>query len=718
MSEAGKMFSESWYRVAGQRLALRPQVKVRRQYFRGEKWHVLQDPLNNQFYRLTPASYRFVAQLRLDRTVEEVWKACLEADPDEAPGQEDVIQLLAQLYHANLLLYDSPSDSLKLFDRYKKRKQRELQSRLTSIMFARFPLLDPDDFLRRFLPIAGKLISPAGLALWLVTVVGALKIVADDFPALVDQGQAVLAPGNLILLYIALIVLKTLHEFGHGFACRHYGGEVHVMGVMLMIFTPIPYVDATSSWAFRNRRHRILVGAAGMIVEVFVAALAALVWANTGPGVVHSLAYNMMFIASVSTLLFNGNPLLRYDGYYILSDLIDIPNLHARSRELLRYLVERHAFGWTKAENPARSRREQWIIGIFAVASGIYRLVVFTAIIFFIADQFLLAGLLMALVCVVSWGVVPVGRFIHYLSTSPRLERTRWRAVGVTAGVVAGVLTLLQWIPFPSSFKAPGIVKSSGYVRVATETPGHLERVLVPSGRAVQSGDALALLRDDELPFEIASTRARLEEARAYLRRAMSSQTADIGPLSAHIASIDQRLARLLQRRDALTLRAPRPGLWVAPALADELGSWRPRGSVLGDIVGEAAVEFTAIVSQQEAARLFGPAVRGATVRFRGQADTEVPVRSFQVVPAEQETLPSAALGWLAGGDVRVLTTDSTGLRTAEPFFQVVAELTPGDRVAALHGRSGKVCFRLKPEPLLRQWMRQFRQMLQKRYQL
>jgi len=174
MAETGKMFSESWYRVADLRLALRPHVTVRRQYFRGEKWHVLQDPMTNQFFRMSPASYRFVARLRLDRTVAEAWTASLETDADEAPGQEDVIQLLAQLYHANLLLYDGPGDSLRLFERYRKRKQREMQSRLTGIMFARFPLLDPDEFLRRALPLVSKLISPVGLALWVLAVGSAL----------------------------------------------------------------------------------------------------------------------------------------------------------------------------------------------------------------------------------------------------------------------------------------------------------------------------------------------------------------------------------------------------------------------------------------------------------------------------------------------------------------------------------------------------------------
>src|SRR5271157_5474469 len=144
MADTPRTFSESWYRVAQQRLCLRHSAKVRRQYFRGELWMVLENPLSNQFFRLRPAAYEFVARLRPERTVEEVWQECLERFPEEAPSQESVIQLLAQLYFANLLQYDLAGDSAQLFERYRKRRQRQFGLNLLNLMFMRFPLLDPD----------------------------------------------------------------------------------------------------------------------------------------------------------------------------------------------------------------------------------------------------------------------------------------------------------------------------------------------------------------------------------------------------------------------------------------------------------------------------------------------------------------------------------------------------------------------------------------------
>ena len=398
MAEPLATFSESWYRVANQRLWLRADAVVRSQNYRGQRWIVLQNPFNSRYFRLRPAAYELVARLRPEKTVQEVWQECIARFPDEAPGQEAVMQLLSQLYFANLLHYQNAADSAQLFERYQRQRQRETRARLLNLMFMRFPLLDPDPFLVRTLPLVGAVIGRAGAVLWGLVVALALKVVVDNSSALRTQGEGVLAPGNLPLLYLSLVLIKTIHEFGHAYFCRRFGGEVHTMGVMLMIFTPIPYMDASSSWGFRNRSQRALVGAAGMIVELFVAGLAVFVWAATGAGVLHGLAYNLIFIASVSTVIFNANPLLRFDGYYILSDLLEIPNLSQRAIGQLRHLWERYLFGVKQSESPAHGRREAAWLVVYGIAAGIYRVIVFSGVLLFVADRFLVLGIIMALV--------------------------------------------------------------------------------------------------------------------------------------------------------------------------------------------------------------------------------------------------------------------------------------------------------------------------------
>jgi putative peptide zinc metalloprotease protein len=718
MADAPQTFSESWYRISGQRLCLRPDVIVQRQNFRGERWIVLQNPFSNQFFRLRPAAYEFVARLRREKTVQEVWQECLDRFPDTAPGQEAVIQLLSQLYFANLLQYEAGSDTAQLFKRHERTRQRETRAKLLNVMFMRFPLLDPDQFLIKTLQLAKAIISPLGALIWLVVVGTAVKLVIENWDVLREQTQGVLAPSNLFLLYAGMVLVKTVHEFGHAYFCRRFGGEVHVMGIMLMIFTPMPYVDATSSWGFRKRWQRVMVGAAGMIVEIFVAALATFVWANTGPGTLHSLAYNMMFVASVSTVIFNINPLLRYDGYYILSDLLEIPNLYQKSLQHLKYLAERYLFAVKKSESPTHFKREKTWLTVYGISSNIYRIIVFSGILLFVADRFLLIGILMAAVCAISWVMVPVIRFLKYLASSPNLERQRIRAVAVSTVGLAVLILAFNIIPFPNHFRAPGVLKSREWTEVVNESPGQVAALLAPSGARVNKGQPLLRLANPPLELEMAAAKAAVEEVQARLRHARSDDTASLKPLQSRLESVEKRLLRLQRDQAALTIEARQDGVWIAPNLHEMVGRWLTRGTALGLIIDPSGFEFIATVAQEDGDSLFAQRVLGAEARLLGQTDRTLGLGPLRIVPAEQSRLPSPALGWAAGGDIRVAHDDPQGMRAAEPFFEVRAPIAASEGVALLHGRAGKIRFDLESEPLLPRWLRRLRQLLQKRYQL
>jgi putative peptide zinc metalloprotease protein len=567
------------------------------------------------------------------------------------------------------------------------------------------------------MPLVGKLISPFGALVWLAVVGWAVKIAIERFGELSAQSQSILAPNNLLLLYAGLVVLKTLHEFGHAYFCRKFGGEVHVMGVMLLIFTPLPYVDATSTWQLRSRWQRMLIGGAGMIVELFVAAIAMFVWAGTGPGVVHSLAYNMIFVASVSTLIFNANPLLRYDGYYMLSDLLDMPNLHQRATDQLKHLVERYAFGRKKSESPAARNGEATFLALFGVASGVYRVIVFGGIILFVADQFLIIGMLIAAISLVAWVCVPIGKLVNYLASSPRLDRIRGRAVAVTLGALAVVLGFLQFVPFPNNFRAPGVLEAQEHSMVVAETPGKLVAIETASGASVRKGQPLLRLANEELELELDSTRAQLSQARAVLLHALTNEIANVAPMQSRIESIEKRLHVLETMRESLVVRARQDGIWIAPESPNLLGATLPRGTQLGHVINPSGFRFVAIVSQDEASHLFSKTVRSSQVRLHGEAGTQLGVSQQMIVPAEKQYLPSAALGWRGGGDVALDPTDGQGLKTAEPFFQVVSTIDTAASARLLHGRSGKIRFVLPPEPLLKQWTRKLQQLLQRRFQ-
>jgi len=343
---------------------------------------------------------------------------------------------------------------------------------------------------------------------------------------------------------------------------------------------------------------------------------------------------------------------------------------------------------------------------------------VFTGIILFVADKFLLLGLLMAAVCVISWGIVPLFRFTAYLSSSPRLARTRVRAVALSVGFFVLLVSFLAACPFPNRFRAPGVLEAVQYVRVINDAPGYLQAVLVPSGADVREGMPLVALSNHELDLEMEEALAQREETLAMQLRALRTEAADLDPIRRRLESIEAKIRDLEAEREALVVKARQAGTWVAPTIRDMVGTWVHRGSFLGEIVEDGSFRFSAVVSQDEAADLFVGTIRNAEVRIRGQAGHNLGVGDYRIIPYRQETLPSAALGWMGGGEVPVAIRDETGLKAAEPFFQIYADIPPAPEVGLFHGRSGKLRFTLDPRPLLLQWIHKFRQLIQKRYRI
>ena len=490
------------------------------------------------------------------------------------------------------------------------------------------------------------------------------------------------------------------------------------MGVVLMYFSPMPYVDATSSWAFASKWQRIFVAAGGMIAELFVAALATFVWANTGTGALHSLAYNMIFVASVTTVLFNANPLLRYDGYYILSDLLEMPNLQMRSMQMLTHLAERYLFGCRASKSPAQTRGEAAIFVTYGITIWIYRVLVFVSIALFMSTQYLLLGMLIALACVYSFTVKPLWLLARYLATSPRIERTRRRAVLVTCGGAAALIALLALVPMPNRFRAPGILQAEEYSEIFTSTPGSVREVLAPSGSRVERGQPLLRFESRELELELNAARAELVRAVAEEERALSRNAAALEPIRSRRAVVEKRVRRIEgQQRDLLVI-APHAGTWVAPRIEDSVGQWLPRGQLVGRLVQDTGFRFTAVISQDDAANLFTGDTESSQVRILGQVASALRVKTIHVIPAQQEKLPSAALGWAGGGEIAISQRDPSGAHAAEPFFELRASIEPSGGVTLLHGRSGKIRVGMRPEPLLGQWWRKLRQLLQKKYQI
>lgn len=734
MSTPLPTFDESWHQVTPRRVRLRPGVEIHAQRFRGQRWYVMRDHLSGKFFRVRPAAYTFITEMERCANVGEAWERCMTAEPDHAPGQGEVVHLLSQLHRAGLLRSDVEGDVEGLAEVFAKEKQRDAVQRWTNLLFFRMPLWCPDAFLRSTAWVGTAMFSRWGLLLWLGLVGWGSAEVVSNWAAFATDSSGLLGAANLLWMYGVMVVIKVLHEFGHGYACRRLGGEVPEMGVMLLLFNPLPYVDASASTAFRNKWHRILVGAAGMLVELGIAGIAAIVWSHSGTGAVHNLAFNAIIAASVVTLVFNVNPLLRYDGYHMLSDWLETPNLQGRASQMMLHLTDHYLFGLKSSRSPAETTGEGIWLAIYWVCSWAYRLMITFGILLIVSLNYLGFGMLMAVVFGFMWVVLPVIKSIQYLLFSPKLERCRLRACGVSGGLVAVVLAFLVLIPMPYYFRAEGVVRAEPFARVYVGVDGRMAKLLVPSGTLVKQGTPLVELENAELSHEKDLLKGQVALAEAHQRLALDTDPARYASMKSYFLALALRRTRLEEDTRALRILAPCDGLWLAPDAFQYQSNMLPRGLELGVVQNTEAFAVSAVVRQDDVSRLFTPEqVHGTEVRVRGQEGRMLGVASFNAIPAERQDLPSAALGILGGGKVAVenpgtqgrrqtssgaMTSDDEGRHAKEPIFEIRALLQPDASVKLLHGQRVVVRMTLESTPLAAQWWRSLRQTFQRTYKL
>ena len=722
-------FHEAWYRVAPLSPRLLSGVNVYRQNFRGQIWYVLENTYNNKFIRISPDAYRFVALLDGYRTVSEAWNICNEQLGDRAPTQGEAIQILAQLYSSNMLYGDISPDTESLFNRYRKRVTREIQGFFTNLLFIRIPLINPDNFLDRWVDILGQVFTKTGLILWLLFVSTGLYVALSNISELFHESREVLAPANLIFLYMSIVVVKVFHEFSHAFACKKFGklnqggGQVNVMGVMFLVFLPLPYMDASSAWAFRNKWHRIVVGLAGIMAEMAFATLAVLVWANTAPGTVHAIAYNIIFVASISTILFNGNPLLRYDAYYVLSDLLEIPNLSQRSRDYFFYIVKRYAWKIKGVTNPAHTRGEKiWFI-LYGTASTFYRIYILIIILLFLNDRlpeelFILVPMF-AITGLIMWVLFPLGKFIHYLATSGELIKTRKRAVTSTLGALAVTGIFIGLINMPYHSRIEGIVEPEDFIPVHARSEGFVVTYL-PSGENVSPDSDIYLVKaiNPEMEAEKKGLLFELKKLQIQRRIMERQEVAGVQIMEEQIEALKEKIGRIEKELTLLRLRAPVSGIWISPHIDRAIGTYLKRGEQIGYVASLDNLIIRATAGQELVAMLMEQAYKDVEIRVKGRPDLLFTGRIEKISSAGQEILPSEALGYAGGGEIPVHPRDPRGLKAAEKFFEVRIRLS-GDRPVQLFpGQKVIVRISLGSKPLGVQWWQSFRQLFQRRFRI
>jgi putative peptide zinc metalloprotease protein len=709
------IFSSSWHSVAELKPRLVPQARVHRHVYRGQVWYVVQDQTGGRYHRLSPGAYALVKRMDGAKSVQTLWELANTAGEEDACTQNEVVDLLVQMHAADLLQVDSAPDPVALFQRYNKKRIASLKQWFLNPMSLKLPLVDPNNFLSRWAPRLAGLFSPAGALLWLAVVLPAMFLAAQHWPELTNNlSDNVLSSSNLIVMVLVFPVVKLLHELGHGFATKVWGGAVHEMGVMFLVFAPVPYVDASSSAAFPCKYRRAIVAAAGMLVELFLAALALHVWLLIEPGIVRAMAFNVMVVAGVSSLVVNGNPLLRYDGYYIFADLIEIPNLAQRGQKYLAYFWDKHVFGaYDIAPSDETESERLWLL-CYTPLAWLYRTFVTVSVTLFIADKFFIFGVLLAL-----WGgfklvAMPLWAAYKHVTGSANLRRRRKAALLISLTMLTGIGLLGFVLPMPLYTRAEGVVWLPDQAMLRAGGNGFFRRWLVSPGVRVKKSTPLYVLEDDLLFTELSVATAKVKETEAKYNAEQFTDPTKAAVLFRQLQGEQEKQVQLEKRAENLIGYANTEGVFVATQPQDMPGKYFKKGDLIGYVLERDALLARVVVPQDDI-DLVRSRLASIELRLSNWIAQSHHVNLARESAGGINELPSAALSLSGGGTIVTVPNDQDGLKTVERIFIVdlalpttVSTVTFGERV--------HVRFDHGNEPLAWQGLRRLRQLFLSRF--
>ena len=560
---------------------MRADLTARRQKYQGRSYWVVKEPVGLRYFRFQEEEFAVLNMLKGGVSLEDIKD---RFEKDFAPHKityQDLQQFIGTLHRSGLVISDAPGQGAQLKKRGDERNRKELLGKLSNILAVRFKGIDPDRILNVIYPFTRWLFTKTALVFFTALALSALLLIGvqfDVFRSRLPAFESFFGPQNWLYLGIVLAVTKIIHEFGHGLLCKHYGGECHEMGVMFLVLTPCLYCNVSDSWMLPNKYHRAAIGAGGIYFELIMASIATFIWWFTEPGMLNFLALRVMFICSISTVLFNGNPLLRFDGYYILADLIEIPNLRQKATKILQRAAGEYCLGLEMPEDPFLPQQNQFMFALYTVAAVAYRWFVFFSILFFLNQVFEPYGLKVlgqAIAAMGFFGLViqPIWQLGKFMHVPGRMDQVKWHRLYITIGIVALVLGVGLFTPLPRYVKCSFEIRPHDPATVFLVVPGQLEEVAVKPGEHVDEGQLIARFTNSELLNEGRKLQYQREELKKQLdtlERIKYSDPDAAGQIPPVQSQLDATLELIDEKRaefDKLEVRSPIAGTVLNPPL-------------------------------------------------------------------------------------------------------------------------------------------------------
>ncbi len=703
------LLSPHWYRVAKLQPKLHSHIEIHRHDYRGLIWYLLEDTTTGRNHRFNPAAYQFIGLLDGNRSVQEIFDQLGKQLEDYAPGQEEIIKLLGQLHAADLIQTEALIDTEELFERQVQQKNAKLKQRFSNPVAQKVPLWDPEEFLSNHFNKVRWLFSSWVAVVW-VLLIGYSLLQASIHWTQISQHFSInaLSPYNLIILFLLYPPIKFLHELGHAFSAKLEGGEVHEMGINFLMFMPIPYVNVSTSAHFRNKYKRMLVSAAGILVESFLASLGLLLFLATEPGLIQDIGFNIFIIGGISSLFFNGNPLLKYDGYYILADALGIPNLYQRSGHYWRYWFQRYLFGLQDASSPASAPGETFWFVTYSISSMLYRFAGLWFIFVVVTEKFFILGVILATWLLSLQVFLPLYKSLRFIISSPELRQTRRRAILFSTALVSLLILVIGFLPVPSYTLAEGVVWQPDEAQLKAQQEGFAGPLEVENNQRVEAGTLVLRLHDPFLEAEAKIAQAKVRELRSRYRAKRLTDIVEAGIIKESISVANSELSHILDKINSMSVTAFKSGEILLPEADDLPGRFIRQGELLGYILDKEPPTIRMAVSQDNIGQL-RQRIEGISIKLASDPGRAYDAEIIRQAPEATNQLPSTALATIGGGKF-ILNPDSKDqLMSLQKVFLVDLSFNQTPQNILL-GTRAYVRIDHGGEPLARQWFRRIRQ--------
>ncbi|MCC9599920.1 HlyD family efflux transporter periplasmic adaptor subunit [Stieleria sp. JC731] len=669
---------------------------------------IVEDLLADKFYRLGKTEFAFARLLDGRKTLSECYAELTVLYPEHSLRFSDATELCRWLIENDLAHTASSKSSKRFVESRKKRQIKSIKER-SNPLSVKFNLVSLDSIATQLNRWIGWCFSPAMTflsCLWMLVVFGMGLLYWDTLGAF-DQFR--ISGSTVMLIAATTVVLKVVHELSHAIVCKRYGGRVGHLGILLILFAPLPFVDVSSVWRFRSRLQRVHVALAGIYTELLIASLAVCLAFYTDQALIQYVCSCVVISAGAMTLLFNANPLMRFDGYYALTDLLGWTDLLGDSQKRIGQLTRRFLFGDT-IDQDSHTASQRLLLTVYGFAACSWKYLICTILLVTAAKLFHGAGLILTCLGIVAWIIRPSIRGWNTFRRRP--VRDQRRASVIIGGCLIATTLVLLIGRSPMSIKSPAIVQYAGEDTVRAEVDGFIDTIHAQPGKVVNAGDILMTLRNPSLGIQADQLRIEIDQSDLETRRLLlQGSHAASQAKSARCEALRERLKATQQQLDALEVRARHRGVVVARKLSEKAGTYVRQGDELMIVSQDGHKELRALIAHTHVESL--QAKLGQTIRYRVAGHPTAEGILQRINPRATEHCQFPELLSINSGPMMVrIVPDADSPRDrnrlVEPHFEAVISIPSAVSIDLRSGLRGSISLGLDQQSFARQLQQRF----------